>query len=109
MVVSRSHVACAVVHDDPPVLFLAEDLDVLHWTLALDLVARTYSKRVPEGERSALRTALLEERWGDAVLGWIRHTGIAVDVYTERVATADDVPSDLIGAQLQFAPLFQEA
>ncbi len=109
MAVKGPLVACAVVHDDPPLLFLAEDLEVLHRTLALDLVARAYPKRVREGERRALRSALLEERWGDAVLGWMRHTGIAVDVYTERVATAGDVPTDLIGAQLQFTPLFQEA
>lgn len=108
MAVNGSLVACAVVHDDPPMLFLAEDLDVLHRTLALELVAGTDATRVPEAEGEALREALLDERWGDAVVEWMGRTGIAVDVYTERVATAGDVPEDLIGAQIQFAPLFRE-
>ena len=34
-----------------------------------------------EGERAALRQALREERWGDAVFAFIARTGIAVDVY----------------------------
>ena len=106
MAVSGPLVACAVVHDDPPRLFLAEDLDVLHRKLALELVAGT--DVAAEAEGAALRDALLDERWGDAVVEWMGHTGIAVDVYTERVATAGDVPEDLIGAQIQFAPLFRD-
>ena len=33
-------VACAVVRDDPPRVFVAEDLDTLNWVLANQLVAR---------------------------------------------------------------------
>lgn len=106
MAVNGPLVACAVVHDDPPMLFLAEDLDVLHRTLALELVAGR--EVVPEADGAALREALLDERWGDAVVEWMGRTGISVDVYTERVATAGDVPEDLIGAQIQFSPLFRE-
>lgn len=105
---SGSLVAYAVVRDDPPSVFVAEDLDVLQRALALQLVARTTSDRLPTSERDALRTALLEERWGDAVHAWILHTGIPIDVYTERVLTEEELPADLIGAQLQFAPLFRE-
>ena len=32
-------VACAVVRDDPPRVFVAEDLDTLNWVLANQLVA----------------------------------------------------------------------
>ena len=102
-------VAYAVVRDDPPSVFVAEDLAVLQRALALHLVARTETERVTADERDALRTALLQERWGDAVHLWINHTGVAIDVYTERVLTSDDLPPDLIGAQLQFAPLFRGA
>lgn len=101
-------IAYAVVRDDPPSVFLAEDLDVLQRALALHLVARTSVDRLASEDRASLRTALLEERWGDAVFSWIEHTGIAIDVYTERVRTSEDLPPDLIGAQLQFAPLFRE-
>lgn len=102
-------VAYAVVRDDPPQVFIAEDLEVLQRALALHLVGRTGPGRVPEPAREAMRASLLEERWGDAVHAWILHTGIAIDVHTERVATAADLPAELIGIQLQFAPLFREA
>ncbi|HHC08951.1 MAG TPA: hypothetical protein ENK55_09570 [Actinobacteria bacterium] len=106
---SGSLVAFAIVRDDPPTVFVAEDLDVLQRLLALKVVARTDTARLPPAEVAYLRTALLEERWGDAVARWIRHVGIPVDVYTERVATDEDVPPGLIGAQLQFTPLFRGA
>jgi hypothetical protein len=105
--VTGPFVAYAVVRDDPPSVYVAEDLDVLQRALALNLVARTETSRVSVEERNSLRAALLDEQWGDAVHAWINHTGIAIDVYTERVLTADDLPADLIGAQLQFAPLFR--
>lgn len=103
---SGPHVAYAVVRDDPPVVLMAEDLDVLHRALAVHFVAQTDPRRVSEDERERLQAALLEERWSDAVDAWIRHSGVAVDVHTGPVLTANDLPEDLIGAQLQFAPLY---
>jgi len=73
--------ACAVVRDDPPRVFAAEDIDTLHWLVALQLVAATPGAQLPVSAREGLRDALREERWGDAVGLWIEHTGIAVDVY----------------------------
>ncbi len=99
--------ACAVVRDEPPVLMLAEDLDVLQRALALRLVARNEPPRLTDVQREGMQAALLDERWGDAVAAWIDHTGIEVDVYTESILTAADVPADLVGAELQFAPLFR--
>ncbi len=101
-------VAYAVVRDDPPAVFVAEDLDVLQRVLALRVVARTPADRIAPSERDALRLALLEERWGDAVSAWIHNTGIPIDVATERVVSGADLPADTIGVQLQFAPLFRE-
>ncbi len=100
-------VSYAIVHDDPPSVHIAEDIDVLHRALALDLVGRTKAERFGS-DREDVRTALLEERWGDAVVAWIQHTDIAIDVYTDRVLTADDLPAELIGAQLQFSALFRD-
>lgn len=100
-------VAVAVVHGDPPEVFLAEDIDVLHWVLALEWVARAGSDMVGEGLRESLREALLEERWADAVVDYMEHLGTQVDVYTsERVHEARNVS---MGAQeLQFRPLFRD-
>ena len=100
-------VACAVVRDDPPRLFVAEDLDTLNWVLACQLVAKTPGRDLPPGERAALRQALREERWGDAVFAFIARTGTAVDVYesTELHAAAEAAVGPL---ELQMTPLFSE-
>jgi hypothetical protein len=100
-------VACAVVRDTPPMLMLAEDLEVLQRALALRLVARNESPQLTDAQRDEMQVALLDERWGDAIAAWIDHTGIEIDVYTEPILTAADVPVDLVGAELQFAPLFR--
>lgn len=99
--------ATAVIHTEPASVYLAEDIDILHRLLALEVVARTDSSLL-NGREQEIRVALLEERWGDAVVSWIRQTGTGIDVYTNNsVYTDDDLPADLIGAQLQFAPLFR--
>lgn len=102
-------VATAVVHTEPASVYLADDIDVLHRVLALEVVART-DPALLNGRAEEIREALLEERWGDAVVVWIRETGTGIDVYTNSsVYSDDDVPADLIGAQLQFSALFRAA
>ena len=100
-------IAYAVIHDDPPIVHLAEDLDVLHRVLALKVVARADAGEF-RGSAQAVREALLDERWGDAVVAWMDATDRFIDVYTDRVATAADLPAELIGAQLQFSRLFRD-
>jgi hypothetical protein len=100
-------VACAVVRDDPPRVFVAADLATLNWVLACQLVAKTPGRDLPVGERDSLRKALTEERWGDAVFAFIDRTGIAVDVYesTDLFGPADLEVGPL---ELQLTPLFRE-
>jgi hypothetical protein len=100
-------VACAVVRDDPPRVFVAENLATLNWVLACQLVATTPGHDLPVGERDALRQALTEQRWGDAVFSLIARTGIAVDVYesTDFFGPADTEVGPL---ELQLTPLFTE-
>jgi len=98
-------VACAVVRDDPPRIFVAQDLDTLNWVLACHLVAKTPGHDMDDGEREELRRALREERWGDAVFAFIARTGTAVDVYesTDLHLAADAAVGPL---ELQLTPLF---
>ncbi|HEX4127420.1 MAG TPA: hypothetical protein VHX67_07560 [Acidimicrobiales bacterium] len=100
-------VACAVVRDDPPRVFVAENLETLNWVLANQLVAMTPGRELPPGERAALRQALREERWGDAVFAFIARTGTAVDVYE---STGLHVATDAaVGPlELQLTPLFAD-
>jgi hypothetical protein len=100
-------VACAVVRDDPPRVFVAEDMTTLNWVLACQLVAKTPGHSLPPDERAALRLALTEERWGDAVFAFIARTGLEVDVYESTdFYGADEVEIGPI--ELQLTPLFTE-
>lgn len=99
--------ACAIVHGDPPEVFAAEDESTLNWVLALRLVASTDSASLPEGVRDHLREALLEERWGDAVVAWMSHARAVVDVYPSMDLFVErDV--ELAAFELQFTPLFRD-
>jgi hypothetical protein len=98
-------VAIAIVRSDDPQVFVAEDMESLHWILALRLVAPTDPASLPDGTVSYLRAALLEERWSDAVLEWMRVTGEIVDVYPSHdLYTAADV--EMAASELQFTRLF---
>jgi hypothetical protein len=100
-------IACAVVRDDPPQVYAAEDLETLNWVLALRLVAATRSGELPEGVPGRLRRALLDEQWGDAVELWMSHAGVAVDVYSSMdLHTAADV--EMAPIEMQFRPLFED-
>ena len=103
-------VAYAVVRFDPPAVYLAEDIDVLQRLLALELVADTDPALLGAEGAGQLREALLDERWGDAVVTWMELSRVAVDVYTFLpVYGSDELPAELIGAQLQFKRLFRDA
>ena len=104
-----SGVAYAVVRDDPPTVYTAESMEVLQRLLALEVVARSVPTNLESSARDSMRKALLDERWADAVIEWIDSTETAIDVYTQlHVYSEADLPSELIGAQLQFAPLFRD-
>ena len=103
-----SSVAYAVVHTEPPSIFLADDIELLHRVLALEVVARTDPVLLGPAA-DGTREALLEERWGDATVAWIRGTGTGIDVYDGKsVYSDDDLPAEMIGAQLQFTRLFAQ-
>jgi hypothetical protein len=103
--VARS-VACAVVRDDPPQVFIAEDQETLNWVLALRLIARTPAHELDAGLRDHLREALREERWGEAVELWMQ-TRPEVDVYPSfNLYIQRDV--ELAAQELEFTPLFQD-
>lgn len=100
-------VSVAIVKENPPSVFIAEDMDTMNWVLALRLVARTTPQEVGPGLRDVLREALLEERWADAVYAWMDAMDVEVDVYaSEDLFTARDV--EFAPTELQFTPLFRD-
>ncbi|MDH4309483.1 MAG: hypothetical protein OEX04_18585 [Acidimicrobiia bacterium] len=100
-------VAYAVVHTEPAAIYVATDIDVLQRVIAVEVIAKTDHRLLAE-RSDEIRDALLTERWAAAAAAWIEATGIGIDVYTNiSVYDGDDLPSELIGAQLQFTPLFR--
>jgi hypothetical protein len=86
-------VACAVVRDDPPRAFIAEDQETLNWILALMLIAQTPSDDLPPELRDQLRATLTDGQWGAAVELWVQQRP-EVDVYSSfDLYTAQDVAS----------------
>lgn len=101
-------VSVAIVKEDPPSVFIAEDMETMNWVLALKLVARTPSHDLGDGLREYLREALLEERWADAVYAWMDVMEVEVDIYaSEDMFTSRDV--EFAPTELQFTPLFRDA
>jgi hypothetical protein len=101
-------VSVAIVREDPPSVFIAEDMETMNWVLALKLVARSGSDQFGSGLREYLREALLEERWADAVYAWMDAMDVEVDIYaSEDMFTARDV--EFAPTELQFTPLFRDA
>lgn len=97
----------AIVRDDPPELFLADDVETLQWVLALKLVAGSRPEDLPRGRVDSIRDALVDQRWADAVSEWISATGRVVDVYPGvKVYEVHDV--ELGAEELQFTPLFRD-
>jgi hypothetical protein len=100
-------IACAVVRDDPPEVFVAEDLETLNWVLALKLIAITPGSEISAGLRDRLRDSLREERWGEAVEIWMEIRPGEIDVYPSFDFFTDrDV--HLAAEELQFTPLFRD-
>lgn len=105
-----SHVAFAVVHGDPPDVFFAEDEHVLSRVLAFQLVAQLRAADVSSPKRlQAMRAALLDERWGDALLEWIDETDTAVDVYPSGEIWGNErLDLDRASFEIRVSPLFTD-
>lgn len=101
--------AFAIVRQQEPQVFLAEDSTVLDRVLALHIVAQLSSAEVTSSARlEEMRRALLEERWADALAAWIEETGVPVDVYDERprVWTASQLDAEQASMEIRLSPLF---
>lgn len=98
--------AYAVVRDEVPRVYLAEDIETLERVLAVQVVAQLEPASVStSGRGGALREALLNERWGDAVGLWMEETGVFVDVYAEPLRIYPRHEQERLTLELQVSPL----
>lgn len=101
------NVAVAVTRDEQAQVLLAENADVLSRLVALRWVAQTPPSALGE-QVEAIREALLEERWGDAVFLWMEATGMIVDAYPdEDVWTEERLDQDRASFEIRIAPIFE--
>lgn len=107
---ARGRIAFAVVRSDPPVVFVAENDLLLDRVLALQLVAQLPANEVSSPERlQAMRKALLDERWADALLEWINETDTAVDAYPdEEIWRNTRLDGDQAVLEIRVAPIFTD-
>lgn len=100
--------AYAIVNTEPPQLFLAEDAAVISRLIALKVVAREDPARFAAGGVDAVRDALLDERWADAVLLWMSATDTTIDVYAEYVPvwTEAELDADVTSMEIRVARIF---
>ena len=103
-------VAFAVVHQDPPEVFIAEDEYVLARLVALNVVAPTRPDTLPSPEAAdELRKCLLEERWADAIFSWVEMSGVVIDAYPdEEVWTEAALDAERAALEIRMSPLFRD-
>src|SRR3979409_1070210 len=73
--------ARGVLHADTPWVFLAESDAVLGRLLAVRLVGPSRPEDFGPGVLEEIRSALLEQRWADAVTAWMLASGEVLDAY----------------------------
>ena len=107
--VLKSIGAYAVRRSDPeqPPL-LAEDEETLNKVIALRWIGE-WQPADPEAA-AAVRDALLQERWADAVLGWMKAAGEVLDIFPFglEIHEARDYPDEEFGLRVQTTPLFRD-
>lgn len=93
--------------EQPPLL--ADSQETLNKVIAL----RWIGEWVPDDDAAAapVRQALLDERWSDAVIGWMEATGEVLDIYPFglEIHEARDFPDDEFGPRVQTTPLFRRS
>ena len=106
----KRKVAIAILRSDPSEAYIAENAEVLSRVIALQIVARTPPGDIADASAlEALREALLQERWGEALALWIQHGGDAVDVYDDvEVWTDEALDEDHASLEIRMAPIFGE-
>ena len=99
-----------VVRSDPPEVYLADSDATLSRLLALRLVAQTSPEHLKaSGRLEAIRDALMEERWADAVFSWMEVTGEIVDGYPDELLwTEQALDADAASMEIRMAPIFNE-
>lgn len=107
--VLKSIGAYAVRRSDPehPPL-LADSQETLNKVIALRWIGE-WTPADDDAAAASVRQAILDERWSDAVIGWMAATGEVLDIYPFGLEIHEDrdYPDDEFGPRVQTTPLFR--
>lgn len=100
--------AYAIRRSDPDHPLLADSEDTLNKVIALRWIAEWQPD--DEADAESIRTALLEERWADAVLAWMELTGETLDIFPHglEIHESRDYPDAEFGLRIQTTRLFTD-
>ncbi len=103
-------IAVAVLHSDPPQVFLAESDETLSRVLALRLVARRGpSEFASERTVDDIRAALLAEEWARAVELWLMSSDEELDVWgSEELSWDEELDDERTSMEIRLAPIFDD-
>ena len=101
-------VTYAIVHDDDPRVFIAEDEVVLERVLALELVAATSAGDLG-ASAARIRELLLDEQWGLAIQAWMVATDTIIDMYPdEAIWLRSDLTEERTALDIRMSPVFRD-
>ena len=103
--------AVAIIKGDPPQVLLAENATAMARLLAVRVVATSDPSSFERETLSALRSALLEERWADAVVIWMETFETFIDIYEEFVPvwTENQLDEQYASMEIRVSRLFADA
>jgi len=104
-------IAVAVLHSDPPQVFLAESDETLSRVLALRLVAqRAPAEFASDRTVDEVRAALLAEEWARAVELWLMSSDEELDVWGSQELSWDkELDDERTSMEIRLAPIFEDA
>lgn len=105
--IHKSIGAYAVRRSEPDQPLLADSQETLNKVIAIRWIADWVPDSRSDG--APVRAALLDERWGDAVIGWMKATGEEVDIFPFglEIHEARDYADAEFGPRIQTMPLFR--
>ncbi len=100
--------AWAVVKEETPRIFLAENAAVISRLLALKVVAAEDRSVFDSDALAEVHDHLLHERWAEAVVMWMDATDTYIDVYDEyvQVWTEADLDREVASMAIRTSRLF---
>ncbi len=101
-------VAYAIVHKDPPEVYVAENIETLSEVLARRVIAQSPSADFEPQALAAIREALLQQNWSDALETWVTQTGVGISIFdSEKVWTRDELAKEPYRFIIRGATIFK--